>query len=230
MLVSLGDYVCYGDPIARVRAPSARRAELIADRTRHVLAIERQRKITRDPGYGIQQLATVGWTSISSAKSDPLPGLSAIHNLRDLLERWHEAAPPEMHEVGERLPVVYRDDVPLQVIVVLESLLVAASESMQHQCAAESLHSISAVFERLPPHLQARAELAILRGLSTLGDHVLTGSLDDAPRDVARALRAAGCGESAAKVEQARSELGESVGTLSSRGDRGRVWARAQGQ
>lgn len=55
---------------------------------RKAVSLEYQRDLDTDPAYGIEQLVTIGWTSISTAKSNPGPGLLAIWNLRDLLARW----------------------------------------------------------------------------------------------------------------------------------------------
>jgi uncharacterized membrane protein len=62
--------------------------------------LEEQRELETDPAYGIEQLALIAWTSISTAKSNPSPALLAIHSLRELLARWSaEAAKDHAEEV-----------------------------------------------------------------------------------------------------------------------------------
>lgn len=220
LLVAIGDYVCYDDPLARIAAPTADVAHAIGQATCAALSLERQRNLHRDPGYGISQLAVIAWTAISSAKSNPSPGRSAIRHLRDIVIRWaHEDSVPDRDRLPP-VPVVYRDEVTQQVIDVFESLLIAASESMQHQNAAELYHTIALVLERLPGPLQARAEDAVLRSLSALGDHVLARDLDDALREVTAALANAQRAEAAAKVERARLALAASIGVIGARGAR----------
>lgn len=223
LLVALGDYVCYHDPLAEIAAPTPDAAHAIGEATHAALSLERQRNLHRDPGYGVAQLAVVGWTAISTAKSNPSPGRSAIRHLRDLLIRWvdEEQAPDsDPEDRPAPVPVVYRDNVTQELLDVFESLLIVASESMQHQSAAELYHSIAVVLDRLPAPLQARAEDLVLRSLSALGDHVLARDLDAALREVTAALAQVQRGEAAAKVERARLALAASVGVIGARGAR----------
>ena len=62
-------------------------ATLLENVVQCAVHMERQRDIVRDPAYGVEQLEMIGWTSISSAKSNPVPGLYAIQSLRDVLAR-----------------------------------------------------------------------------------------------------------------------------------------------
>jgi uncharacterized membrane protein len=223
LLVALGDYVCYRDPVAEIAAPTPEAAHTIGEATHASLSLERQRNLHRDPGYGVSQLAVVGWTAISTAKSNPSPGRSAIRHLRDLLIRWVDETPAAERDHDDRpapVPVVYRDDVTKQALDVFESLLIVASESMQHQSAAELYHSIAVVLDRLPAPLQARAEDVVLRSLSALGDHVLARDLDDALREVTAALAKVHRAEAADKVERARRALASSIGVIGARGMR----------
>lgn len=222
LLVALGDYVCYHDPLARIAAPTDDAAHAIGEATHAGISLERQRNLHRDPGYGISQLAVIAWTAISTAKSNPWTGLSAIRHLRDILIRWVHEAPVADDDPPSRVPVVYRDRVTQQVLDVFESLLVVASESMQHQSAAEVYHTFAVVLERLPGPLQERAEDAVLRSLSALGDHVLARDLNDALHEVTAALATVGRAEAAAEVERARLTLAASVGRIGSRGTRAR--------
>ena len=231
--VSIGDYVAFGDAIAEVRlAPNGDAAslKLVIDRA---IALEQQRDLDTDPAFGIDQLVTIGWTSISTAKSNPNPGLLAIWNLRDLLARWLRSdaafgaggAP----EGDPNAPVVYSDKLPDQLLQGFEALAVVASESMQHQSIAEIYQTVASQFHRLPPHLGRKAEKLLLRSLSGLGDHILTSELAAALSAVAAALDAAGHCQSAEAISAAESRLGLSVGRLNSRSTRVEAGQAPQG-
>ena len=218
LLVSIGSFVAYGDVIAEVRMETPGRAEALEDCVRAAVRLERQQNLPTDPGHGIGQLEMVGWTSISTAKSNPSPGLMVIRALRDLLARWadEENEPPEQPPV----PVVYTDTVPDQLMNACESLAVVATESMQHQSFAEVLRTFSVLFKRLPADQQARAEDLILRILSGLGDHILTALLEEELSALAAALSESGRTETASAVREARDDLARSVGKANSRSTR----------
>lgn len=72
--------------------------------------LERQRDLDNDPAFGVEQLVNIAWTSISTAKSNPAPGLLIIRSLRDLLARWAcDTDGDEITEGEEALPIVYPD-------------------------------------------------------------------------------------------------------------------------
>ena len=77
---SVGDYVAYQDVIAEVKTDSIEDAEKIVEAVKDAVELEHQRDISLDPAYGIQQLSMIAWTSISTAKSNPAPGLLTILN------------------------------------------------------------------------------------------------------------------------------------------------------
>ena len=219
--VSLGSYVSTGDVIGEAHGGTRESARIAAGEVATAVRIERQRDIAADAASGIEELATIGWTSISTSKSNPAPGLLAIRSLRDLLARWADeersrpadgSAPP--------VPVVYIDTVPSRLMDAFESLAVVSSESMQHQAFAEVARAFATLFERLPPPLQSRAEEAIRRILPALGDHVLTTELDESLADLTQALAAAGRSGTADALEGARRQLGRTVGRLHSRATR----------
>ncbi|HEX5501226.1 MAG TPA: DUF2254 family protein [Thermomicrobiales bacterium] len=224
LLVSIGAYVAYRDTIAEVRTATPGAAGRIADATRAAIQIERQRDLDSDPAYGIEQLTIIAWTSISTAKSNPAPGLLAIRMLRDLLAYWtaeEEAGPAP--DGRPPAPVVYADNLLDELLDSFESLAVVASESMQHQSLAGILRTLAITFDRLAPAQQRRAEDLIRRSLSALGEHVLTAELDAAITRLVGALLAAGRFDTAALLEAARAELGASVGRLNSRSTRASV-------
>jgi len=88
---SIGTYVAFQDPIAEVRAAQTDDAGQVAERVVGAVKIGRERALDSDPAYGIEQLATIAWRSISTSQQNPAPGIATIHNLRDLLARWAAA-------------------------------------------------------------------------------------------------------------------------------------------
>lgn len=218
LLVSLGEYVCFRDVIAEVRAGSPAQATALSTAVLHAVDLERQRNLHLDPGYGITQLGTIGWTSTSTARSNPSPALSCLRNLRDLASRWSIEKP--LPAKSNALPVVYRDNLLESVIDALESIGVAASEALQHRCAAEVLLTYASLLERMPDGLRPRAEDAVRRALSGLGDHVLTADLDDALSRLAQTLAATGRAHTEREVRRAHERLSLTVGELYSRDSR----------
>jgi uncharacterized membrane protein len=218
LAVSIGAFVAYGDVLAEVAAETAAAAEAAAAAVRAAVQLEIQRDIALDPGYGIEQIETIAWTSISTSKSNPSPGILGVRSLRDLLARW---SVDEQEPRGDAsVPVVYVDDVMPRLMSALESLAVVASESMQHRTVGEVLRALAATFDRLQPADRRRAEDVVLRVMSALGDHVLTADLDAALNALARTLAAAGSVATATAVGVARDALAASVGRLGSRATR----------
>lgn len=223
---SIGDYVACGDLIAEIRTASGHRVSSLEAVIRGALVLEDQRDLDTDPSYGVEQLVTIGWTSISTAKSNPGPGLLAIWNLRDLLARWLQSddafASGGSEAVDQESPVVYSDDLSQHVMRGFESLVVSASESMQHQCAAEIYLTFANLFHRMSPAVRRQAEDLLLRSLSGLGDHILTSTLDASLSALIDVLSTAGRSQCASAVDAARCQLGQSVGRLNSRSTRTR--------
>jgi len=215
--VSVGTFVAFRDTLAEVRSDvSPTDSDGLVKAVQRAVHVEQQRDLDTDPAYGIEQLAVIGWTTVSTAKSNPSPGLLVLHSLRDLLARWSAAATTDEAEV----PVVYPDDVFSRLLDAFESLSVVASESMQSQTTAEFVRTFTLMFDRLPACHRPRAEDLILRSLSALGEHVLTAELNTAISGLIRALEASGRHETAARVRAARETLGTSVGKLGSRATR----------
>ena len=215
--VSIGAYVSFHDVIAEIGGARPERLDRLADRVRDAVRIERQQDLTTDPSHGIEQLENIAWTSVSSAKSDPAPGLLVIHSLRDVLARWAE---PAGVEPGEAAPVVYTDGIPERLMRAFESIAVVSTESMQHQIFAEVLRTFAMLLHRLPTDQQERAERLIQRMLSGLGDHILSAQLDDALAQLSAALSGMGRTETADAVQQARESLSRSLGRIHSRATR----------
>ena len=224
ILGSVGSFVAYGDPIAELRMAAAHDVSSLEVLVRKAIAVEEQRDLDTDPAFGVEQLVTIGWTSISTAKSNPGPGLLAIQNLRDLLARWLQsdaAFGADAHdEKPEVAPVVYVDNLPGEIMKGLESLTAVASESMQHQSAAEIYRVFASLFQRLPGPLRERAVDVLMRSLSGLGDQMLTSDLDVALSELIEVLDAANQSQCADAMRAARDQLRLSVGRLHSRATR----------
>lgn len=225
ILLSIGDYATIHDVIAEIRADVAEDALALEQAVRTALVLAEQRDLGTDPAFGIEQLRTIGWSSISTAKSNPEPGMLVCQNLRHILAHWFNTGDQagtggESDGIEPPPPVVYVDNVPEEMIRAFESLAVVASESMQHQTLAEILRTFAMMFRHLPPDLQDRAEDMLLRSLSALGDHVLTSELDEMLSQMVAALTAAGRTSSASAIRDAQQRLGMSIGRLNSRATR----------
>jgi uncharacterized membrane protein len=179
-----------------------------------------ERDLDDDPAFGIKQLADIGWTSVSTAKSNPAPGLLVIHSLRDLMARWSSDERPTNRDKTVPVVVVYRDDVLTELFNAFEILAVVASESMQPHTTSALVRTFAIMFERLPSLYRQRADQAIRRSLSAFGEHVLTSELDQSLLELAQTMKTAGHDETAGRVQQARDTLAASVGKLASRATR----------
>jgi hypothetical protein len=188
------------------------------------IMLEAQRDLDSDAVFGIEQLMTIGWTSISTAKSNPDPGLLSIWNLRDLAARWlaTDASFGAPDQLGPRrvAGVVYVDNLPSRLMEAFESLIVVASESMQHQSAAQIYRTFASLYPRLPLDLQRQSEDCLMRSLSGLGDHILTRELAASLSALVEVLRLSGRPECAEAIALAREKLARSISQLNSRSSR----------
>ena len=228
ILPSIGDYVTFGDPIAEIRAAVPGRDVSELERViRAAVEVEEQRDLDVDPAFGIEQIVTIGWTSISTAKSNPDPGLLAIFDLRDLLARWvqsDEAFGPDSASFDDPAArVVYFDNLANEVMKGFESFVVVASESMHHQCAAECYRSFAGLYPRLPPFLQKRTVDIVLRSLTGLGDHILTRDLASSLNTLSNVLATHGQTKCAKAITTAHKHLERTIGKLHSRSTRAKA-------
>jgi hypothetical protein len=142
-------------------------------------------------------------------------------SLHEILARWCIQDDPLRAAGSHQEPIiVYHDNVIEELMKGFESLMVVASESMQHQSFAAILKIFAAMYPRLPAELQERAEDIILRSLSALGEHVLTQELDGALTAVASVLSRCGRAECAEHVRAAQRQFGTTIGRLNSRSTR----------
>ncbi len=209
LLVAIGAYVIYEDQIADIEAEFADDAERVSEAVRRSLDLSRQRDILYDAAFGLEQLETIGWTSISSAKSDPAPGLMVIRSAGDLLSHWIREEKLEKLPDRAGLDVVYHDDVMDRLMDVLESAAVAAYESKQHMSLSEVYCTIMASFVRMSPLLQQRSIDLLMRSLPALRGQILTNDLDHSVGLVIRTLQTNGYADRANAIQQARDELAQ---------------------
>ena len=219
LCVSIGSYVAFGDVLAEIKAQTIEEAAAVGQAMQGAVQLERVRDQQQDAAYGISQITTIAWTSVSTSKQNPAPGVQAAHALRDLLARW-SIAEVEERSTDTPLPVVYHDNVLDQLMDAFEALVVVASESMQYQVFAQVMQAFAIMFDRVPQHMQDRMEAVIRRSLSALGDHVLTTELDAALSAVSQTLCTAGRSETADAVQSAHEQMASTVGKLNARSTR----------
>jgi len=212
LLQRLGAFCVPGDSIAEIRGGDAASHEAVACDLRAAMAIERQRASDCDPGKGIDQIARIGWGTISSAKSNPGPAIHAIRGLRELLSRWAAETPAEPE--GDLLPLVYEDPVPEQLLDALESCAVSCSESRQHQSFAEIMIVFTTTAPRLPVDQREAMADMVWRCIPMLGEMVLSRELCEALADAASRLREFGRGDVADRIWSTPDRLGRRMGVL----------------
>lgn len=216
--LSIGSYVAFGDPIAEVRTVGSENWRGLVSTVERAIVIERDRSLETDPAFGIEQMTTIAWRSISTSQQNPAPGIAAINNLRDILARWSGGGDDPYGKSS--LPIVYHDDVAMKLFGAFESLAVATSESMQHQTLVAILQTIAQTFDRLAPPHQQRAGDIVLRILSILGDHVLTLELDEVLTALESALESAGRFDTSSTLRLAHQQMAATIGKLNSRSTR----------
>ncbi len=220
--VPIGRYLAFGDPMAtlRTRTGDALEAETLERVGRAVgaaITFNDARDLRQDPSYGIMQLSTIAWTSVSTAKGNPAPGLAVIQSLRDILARWAGDG-PVAGDAGSL--VVVPDVAPVEAIGAFESIFLVTSESMQATTLAHAVRAVAILLELVPGAWRDQLAEAARRMLSGLGEHVLTVELEAALGELAAALAATGFKEVGAAVEAATATLGTTLGVLNSRSTR----------
>lgn len=203
LLVSIGDYVTAGEPVADVRGEdlSQERRSEIVEAAREALVLVPARNILHDPGYGLEQLGNIGWTAISPAKSSPAPALGVIKTLRRLFDQLK--VEPEGEAEGEKLPVVYRDDVMSDLFDIFESLAVSASASRQHQSVREIVHALAVMATVAEGEVRDRVIKVTRVILATLNAHVVTSSLSDSLLELKKATDSMGQPALSKEIEEA---------------------------
>lgn len=104
--VSIGTWVAFGDVLAEVRAHHHDDARTLGEALHGAISRQGQRDLANDPLNGIEELATIAWTTISTAHSDRDPGQLTIRSLRDVLACWSSEPPTDTD--AQHAPVLYR--------------------------------------------------------------------------------------------------------------------------
>lgn len=214
----VGAYVAFGDTIAVVRADDRGAAERVGRVVTAAIRIENEQSLEMDPAHGIEQLVTIAWTSISTSKQNPAPGLAVNYALRDILARL--AGDGYDVERDPTSPLVYHDTLLDELFQSFELLAVVSTESMQPQQFAIVAETFARMYGRIPAAWQARMETAIMHILPALGDHVLTVRLDRSLGELVETLQAHSRHEAATAVSEARREMRATIGQLRSRSTR----------
>lgn len=212
--VSIGTFVAYGDRLARVYTTVANDAPRICDAIEGAVRRAPRRTIDDvDATYGVQQLETVGWTSISGAKHNPQAARLVVAMLRDVLARLIAEPRPEM-DAPATTAIVYNDDLPEALFQTIESLAVVTADSQQHQVAADILFALASLLERLSEDYRSRACDVLLRTLPALASHPPTSVLEAALRTLEETLARIGAHEQASLVAEGLDHLRRRIGRV----------------
>lgn len=225
VLRSIGDHLSPGEEVLeahlRLDRSNCEAPELLLT----ALRLDDQRDLDTDAGYGIEQLTTIGWTSTSTAKSNPQPGMLACWNLQDLVGRWYGPTSELPRRCEQGLPIVYTDRVPVDLLRAFESLVVVASESMQHQTLATIYRALEFTLRYVPSDIANTVGEITSRSLSALADHVPTGDLEESVKRLENALDARGLSQAGQQLRVAWKDLANSIGSLHSRATRSTLGA-----
>ncbi len=217
--IEVGNFVAYGDELARARAERPDEARRLANAARGSIALDYQRSVRRDPAFGVEQLHMIGWSSASSAYQNPGISMAVVRNLRDILARW-AASYAEVEGSEGTLPLVYPDGLVKRVLESLEALAVVSTESLQQETFVEVLQAYRLIFPRLPEQLQARGCASVCCLVTALGDLVLTPQLENALERFARTLLELGHADTANVLMRAKREMASRSGALGARSTR----------
>ena len=126
IVVPIGTYLVRGDRLATVKASEGAVIEALAGKIRKSFRIESDRDLGADPAWGITELESMAWTTVSSAKSTPEPPRMVISALRDMLTRW--ANDEQSLSRDDRCPIVYRDNLHDRALEALATIAAGANE------------------------------------------------------------------------------------------------------
>lgn len=163
---------------------------------------------THDAAFGLEQFEMTAWTEMSSAKQNPETGLFVINAVGDVLSRWTEEHPQRRQET---LPFVYRDEVVMSAINVLESLAIASRESLQHQGIALILETITEVIPRMNQRMLHRTDELLQRAIPVLQEQPLSARLDRAMSDLVATLTKRGETHVSVIMKDARKHMAEDL-------------------
>lgn len=213
--VVVGTHIVIGDTVADVRGHHGEDRDRLATAVLDSMTIARMRDISKDAGYGVDQLAAMAWAS-SSSQQDPEGAAIAIGALHSLLASWGSGDQPAAAPFGGRLPIVYTDEIVQRILDALTAVVVATGQSGQHQTCSEVLTIFARILPLLAPTYQRAAVDDIARVISTATAHVLTVKMEDAIGLLRRSLCDAGYQGASRRLEETESELARQVRELTS--------------
>lgn len=226
LLRCIGDYVSLGEELMEVRGKAAPDDD-VCKKLLSAIRLERRRDLGTDPGFGIEQMANIAWTTVSTSKQNPEPGKLVCRALRDLAAYWYGDGGGNVERAGADRLIVCPDRVPSDLIRAFETLVVVASESMQHHVLAETYQALALAAERLPADRRKELQGVVDRSISALGEHVLTAELDESIARLAGAMDRGGYDSS--HLREARDKFAVSWNELHSRATRSTAWQPAKG-
>lgn len=193
--IAIGHFVPPGTIVAVLAGAPADPALVAA--IRDAIAVEEQRDVAHDPAVGLDHIGTIGWTAISTARSDPAVGAIAVHALQRLLHAW---APPPPRAAASR--IAYRDRLPDQVLDAIESLIVAAAESRQHQSLALILRALALSLPGVPERQQRGIACLVATVAPSLASHLPTRMLREDAALLIAAFQRIGQPEAAERLSE----------------------------
>jgi uncharacterized membrane protein len=214
VLHAIGTYLAHDDTLAVIKASSAERADEIVPYAKKALVVESDRDLNCDPAWGIIELESVAWTTVSSAKSTPEPPRLVINALRDIFTRWADEEEKTITDKLGVLPVVYHDDVHGHVLNALATIAAGANESLQHVVMIEALKALRSLYTRVPAKFKPAIKDVIRRVVPALQPLIPTQELEQAIMSLAASMRESADRQTAGELAAAVEELVERVGRV----------------
>lgn len=205
----VGHHLVFGDVLCDVRGGREEDRRQVAEAALAAITLENLPNIDLDPGYAVDQLSNVAWTTGSSSQQNPEAAMTAITTMRDLINRWTAAGLPPADNYGAPLAVAYEDGIVAQALGRLASLLAGASAAGQHQTVAHIITAFSLMLPRLVPEDQAYGFEVLERALPAAAQQVRTHDLDQAVTNLRHAVRSLGH----TNIENSLDKLAETLAT-----------------
>lgn len=176
----VGHHLVFGDMLCEIRGGQDHDRARVAEAALAAITLENLPNIDLDPGYAVDQLVNVAWTTGSSSQQNPEAAMATVTTIRDLISRWTTAGLPPAEDYGGPLPIAYEDGIVAQALGRLASLLAGASAAGQHQTVAHVIEAFALMLPHLVVDDQTHALDALARALPAAAGQVRTHELDGA--------------------------------------------------
>ncbi|TPG41387.1 DUF2254 domain-containing protein [Sphingomonas koreensis] len=179
LAVTQGSHVARGATLASILYEddvSSEVLDAIGDAINGAYRLGANPDISKSPALGVEQLATIGWTSASSARSNPHPAIAVCRALHDVIFEWSDGDRPSCEDSR----VIYTDSLVASALDGLESIAIAAAEAMQHQTLAEVYQTYASLAEKLTTDDRKLLVSSIGLSLAALRKHIPTLRLNKA--------------------------------------------------